>query len=455
MKRLILQFFYNLAFTGAFALTWPYFTWRLWRRGRFWEAFAERVGWYSPELKEKLTGLDRPVWIHAVSVGEMMIARVLLAELRRLRPEQAVVLTTTTQTGRHVGASLVDERTLLLYNPTDFLLSVARAFDAIRPSMLVLVEQEIWPNYIWSARRRGVPVWLVNARLSRRSFQRFRRFRSVTEPLLRGIEWVCLQHEADRARFAEIGFRSECLAVAGSMKFDVAEGGKFDPTLAEAVRAELGWSAGDPVLLVGSSHPGEEALLLDMFHALRREFPDLRMVLAPRHFERAGKVHALVREAGWRVVRRSALGQTDRPAEGWEVMVLDTTGELSSLYPLGSVNVIGKSIVGKGGQNFIEAARCGRPVVVGPHMANFESLVALFRAGDGIVQVENSFELFQTLRELLGRAEEAARLGARAREIYLANLGAGRATAEMMAATLGAMESCGDSGLKSGPAPSI
>lgn len=298
MKRFLLQFLYNVGFTVAFGLTWPYFTWRLWRRGKFLEAFPERVGWYSVALRKKLAQLDRPIWIHAVSVGEMMMARVLLAELRRIRPEQAVVVTTTTQTGRQIGASLEDERTVLVYNPTDFLLSVSRAFTAIRPAMLILVEQEIWPNYVWGAQRRGVPVWLINARLSRRSYRRFQRFRRFTEPVLRGIEWVCLQHESDRSRFAAIGFRSECLAVTGSMKFDVAEGGQFDPELAGRIRAELGWSEDEPVLLLGSSHPGEETLLLDIFHALRREFSRLRLVLAPRHFERAGKVHVRVREAG-------------------------------------------------------------------------------------------------------------------------------------------------------------
>ncbi|MFQ3671894.1 MAG: glycosyltransferase N-terminal domain-containing protein [Verrucomicrobiia bacterium] len=455
MRGFWLQLLYNVAFTVGFALTWPYFTWRLWRRGRFLEAFPERVAWYGKAVRGRLARLERPVWIHAVSVGEMMIARVLLAELRRLRPGQAAVVTTTTQTGRQVGASLEDERTVLMYNPTDFLWSVARAFEAIGPSMLVLVEQEIWPNYVWSAGRRGVPVWLVNARLSGRSYRRFRRFRAVTEPVLRGIEWVCLQDEGDRDRFAGIGFRSECLAVPGSMKFDVAEGGKFDPELAESVREALGWAESDRVVLLGSSHPGEEALVLDMFHALRREFLELRLVLAPRHCERAGKVDGMAREAGWRVIRRSALGRVARPKEGWEVMVLDTTGELSSLYSLGTVNVIGKSIVGRGGQNFIEAARSGRPVVVGPHMGNFESLVALFREGGGVVQVENPFELFQSLRELLGDPGEAARLGARARELYVANLGAGAAVAEMMAATLGAMESARDSGLKSNAASSV
>lgn len=440
MKLFWLQLLYNLAFTVGFAVTCPHFTWRLWRRGRFLEAFPERIGWYRVELRRRLAALDRPVWIHAVSVGEMMIARVLLRELRKLRPNQAVVVTTTTQTGRQVGASLEDERTVLLYNPTDFLWSVARAFEAIRPGMLVLVEQEIWPNYVWSAGRRGVPVWLVNARLSPRSLKRFRWFRPVAEPVLRGIEWVCLQDVSDRPKFAGIGFRSECLAVAGSMKFDVAEGGRFDPELAGQVRAGLGWSEGDPVLLLGSSHPGEEEVMLDHFHVLRREFSQLRLILAPRHFERAGKVYALVREGGWRVVRRSQLGRLPLPEGGWEVMVLDTTGELSSLYPLGTVNVIGKSIIGKGGQNFIEAARCGRPVVVGPHMGNFDNLVKMFREGGGLEQVDDSFELLQRLRELLGDSEAAGRLGQRARAIYEANLGAGAQVAGMIVATLGAME---------------
>jgi 3-deoxy-D-manno-octulosonic-acid transferase len=369
-------------------------------------------------------------------VGEMMIARVLIRELRTLEPDLDVVLTTTTQTGRAVGRSLVDGRTVLLYNPTDFLLSVSRAFDRIRPSMLVLVEQEIWPNYVWSAQRRKVPVWLVNGRLSPRSFRRFRRFRRFTEPVLRGIEWICLQHESDVDRFAEIGFRSECLAVTGSLKFDVAEEGHFDGELAERVREQVGWTKDDLVLLFGSSHPGEEELMLDMFHALRREFPKLRLLLAPRHFERAGRVTALAKEAGWQGVRRSMLETSVKPDGGWDVLILDTTGELNSLYSLGTINVIGKSIVGKGGQNFIEATRCGRPVLVGPHMSNFESLAGLFLREEGLVQVENSFELFQAIRELLLDREGASKIGQKGREIYLRNLGAGAKTAEMIVAVL-------------------
>lgn len=435
------QLLYNAGFTTGFSLTWPYFTYRMWKRGRLWAAFSERLGWYAPEAREWMERNPRPIWIHAVSVGEMMIARAVLAELRPMLPGVKVVLSTTTATGRQVGQTLVDENTLLIYNPTDFLLSVKRAFDQIQPLMLILVEQEIWPNYIWCAERREVPVWLINARLSDRSMRRFCRFRYFVEPVVRLIGWVGLQHPEDVERLARAGFRPETLAVTGSMKFDVAEAASYKTDLADEIRAQLGWSEEEPVLLAGSTHPGEEDLFVEMFLAMRREFPRLRLVLAPRHFERAGGVLKSCQEHGLKTVLRSELKTGEILSPSPDVMVLNTTGELSSLYKLGSLNFIGKSILGKGGQNFIEAVRWGRPVIVGPFMDNFRSLVSTFRREGGVVQVENTFELFQTFRELLLDPERARRIGEAGKKTYQENLGAGRRTAEMILAAAKKLQS--------------
>jgi len=432
------QLLYNAGFTTGFSLAWPYFTYRMWKRGRLWSAFSERLGFYTPEARKWMRQHPKPVWIHAVSVGEMMIARAVIAELRLIYPGLKVVLSTTTATGRQVGQTLADEDTLLIYNPTDFLLSVKRAFDQIQPIMLLLVEQEIWPNHVWCAERRNIPVWLINARLSDRSMNRFQRFRYFVEPVVRLIGWVGLQHPEDVERMARAGFRPETLAVTGSMKFDVAEAASYKTDLAAQVRRKLGWQEDEAVLLAGSTHPGEEDLLVEMFLAMRREFPHLKLVLAPRHFERAAEVAKFCRDHNLKTVLRTELkaNEAEVLCSPPDVMVLNSTGELSSLYKLGTVNFIGKSILGKGGQNFIEAVRWGRPVIVGPFMDNFRSLVSTFKETGGVIQVENSFELFQTFRELLLDPERARQIGSAGEKTYRENLGAGKKTAVMIAATL-------------------
>jgi 3-deoxy-D-manno-octulosonic-acid transferase len=436
---MIHQLLYNIGFTVAFVVTWPYFTYRMARRGRMWDLILERLGFYDEETFRKIRGMRRPVWIHAVSVGEMMIAQTIVREWRELDPRVEVVLTTTTQTGRQVGQSMVDERTVLVYNPTDFLYSVHRAFQLIRPSMLVLVEGEIWPNYIWCAERRGIPVCLVNARLSPRSWRRYRRFGYWVRPVIRRLSWVGVQNGEDLLRFAQAGFKPHVLFEMGSIKFDVAELAGIDGELPGRIRSALGWGEADEVLLAGSTHPGEERVMMRIFQYLRKERPGLRLVLAPRHVERADGLEEDCRKVGLSVVRRSGLSAASAGTEPPDVLLLDTTGELRSLYALGTINFIGKSLTGRGGQNFIEACRTGAAVLVGPHMSNFAPLTELFKQGGGLVQVDSELELYQRIRELLEHREERVALGRRAAEIFQANLGAARKTARALHRLLATM----------------
>jgi 3-deoxy-D-manno-octulosonic-acid transferase len=428
----MLRFAYNLVFPFACALAAPYYLWRMWRRGNVSGAFGERLAWYSPELRARLSALRAPVWIHAVSVGEMMLASVLARELRTRRRDLDIVITTTTVTGRQVGQKLADDHLVLLYNPLDWWLPVRRAFGKIKPRLLVLMEQEIWPNYLWQAAGRDVPVWLLNARLSDRSCARFKKYRKFLRSILGKLSLTVAQDEEDAARLADAGFPAHTIFSAGSMKFDVAQLAAVDGDLAGKLRARLGWRAADRVLLAGSTFAGEERIFLELFAALKKQHADLRLVLAPRHVERSGEIEALCREFNVSVARQSDLSGDAPLTVTPDVLLSDLTGVLRSLYELGAVNFVGKSLCGRGGQNFIEAARAGKPVVVGPHTRNFARLAALFTREQALIQVRDAAELQVTVSALLADADARARWGAAARRVFEANLGAGKKSAEMI-----------------------
>ena len=237
----LVQVAYNVAFVTFFIVASPYFTYRLWRRGRLLPQFGQRFGFYSPEVRARLRS---DLWIHAVSVGEVNLALVLIRQLREIQPALRIAVSTTTATGFNVAKSqLADERTTVIYNPIDFLGSVASAFDAIRPRRLILIESEIWPNYIWSAKRRNIPVYLVNARLSARTEERYRKMRWLVGPLLREIALVFAQDSVDVTRLSQAGFAPETIFNLGSLKYDVAAIESHDEKDISAWWDHAGWPA--------------------------------------------------------------------------------------------------------------------------------------------------------------------------------------------------------------------
>jgi 3-deoxy-D-manno-octulosonic-acid transferase len=438
MKAVIkfaLQVLYNVGFMTFFFLTGPFFLFQLWRRGKLLPQFGQRFGFYSKEVRERLTrGAD--LWIHAVSVGEVKLARVLIGRLREMQPELRIVISTTTGTGFTLAkARLEDERTSVIYNPIDFLWSVVHAFKLIRPKRLILIESEIWPNYLWCAKRRHIPIYLVNARLSDRSEERYRRMRWLVRPLLQEIDLVFAQDATDVARLAQAGFAPETIFDLGSLKYDVAA---LDTTTEKDISAwwdRAGWNGEQTILLGGSTHPGEEEVLVRIFRELREEWPNLRLVLAPRHAERGAAIREMCDRMGLRAVTRTQLAAATAPlgnGSNPEVLVLNSTGELSSLYKRVTLAFVGKSLRGQGGQNFIEAAPVGVPIVVGPNMQNFKVITREFINRQAIVQVTDEFELANTLHALLSSPQTRRELGERARSTFEANLGAAQRTAEVI-----------------------
>jgi 3-deoxy-D-manno-octulosonic-acid transferase len=442
MKALIkftLQVVYNVVFVTFFVITGPFFLWRLWRRGKLLPQFGQRFGFYAKELRQRLkSGSD--LWIHAVSVGEVKIALVLIQHMRQVKPNLRIVVSTTTGTGFALAsAKLADEQTTVIYNPIDFLWSVRAAFRVTRPRRLILVESEIWPNYLWCARRRHIPVYLVNARLSDRTEERYRRMRWLLRPLLQELALVFAQDSFDVSRLTLTGFAPEAIFDLGSLKYDVAA---LDSNVEKDVSAwwnRTGWRTDQPILLGGSTHPGEEEVLARIYLDLRQQWPDLRLVLAPRHAERGGAIRDLCEQMGLRTVTRSQLDAASAPlANGStpDVLVVNSTGELSSLYKRVTLAFVGKSLRGHGGQNFIEAAPVGTPIIVGPNMQNFRVITREFIRRQAIVQVTDEFELAYRLRELCASDEIRRELGARAKATFEANLGAGQRTARAIVQSL-------------------
>jgi 3-deoxy-D-manno-octulosonic-acid transferase len=437
--KFVLQVAYNVVFVTFFLVTGPFFLWRLWRRGKILPQFGQRFGLYAKEVRARLSpGCD--LWIHAVSVGEVKLARVLIRCLRDGRPDLRIVLSTTTGTGFSLAKQLLeDERTFVIYNPIDFLWSVVSAFNAIRPKRLVLVESEIWPNYLWCARRRHIPVYIVNTRLSDRSEERYRRMCWLVSPLLHDIDLVFAQDETDVTRLSQAGFAPETIFNLGSLKYDVAA---LDTSTEKDISAwwdRAGWAKDQPILLGGSTHPGEEEVLIRIYLGLREEWPKLRLVLAPRHAERGASVRDLCDRMGLRAVTRSQLAaETTAMANGStpDVLVVNSTGELSSLYRRVTLAFVGKSLRGQGGQNFIEAAPVGTPIVVGPNMQNFKVITREFLSRQAIIQVTDEFELAQSLHALFASDESRRTLGDRARTTFEANLGAARRTASVILQSL-------------------
>jgi 3-deoxy-D-manno-octulosonic-acid transferase len=366
-------------------------------------------------------------------VGEVLASRTLVAGIRESMPGWDVAISTTTRSGQEVARRTFPDL-FVFYFPLDFSLSTARVLDRVRPAAVVLLELEIWPNFLLSTNRRGIPVFLVNGRITEKSVRGYRWLqRLIPEPLDR-IGLYAVQTPVYRDRFLALGVPPGRVFVTGSMKLDTV-----DTEGAEALRSEfagiLRLSPGDWVLIAGSTHEDEEEAALSAFRAVAERDPRARLVLAPRHLERLGAVEAAVRAAGFRPVRRTAL-RAGSGAGAEPVVVLDTMGELRSVYAAADVVFVGGSLVPHGGQNVLEPAGLGKAVLTGPHTWNFEEVVEALASAGGIEVVQDAAALRDAVVRLHGDRGEAARRGAAAREAVLRGKGATKRTLDLVRARL-------------------
>jgi 3-deoxy-D-manno-octulosonic-acid transferase len=423
---------YNILFTFFFVLASPYYFFRMQRRGNWQQGFAQRFGRFGSKFKQAITNRQR-IWMHAVSVGEVGVCTQLIRALEPRLPNVKIVVSTTTTTGMEELEKRLPNHISRIYYPVDYRRCVSHALNTVRPEAIVLVEAEIWPNFIWKARDMGIPLFLVNARLSDRSFPRYKRFGFLFRRLFRTFSAVGAQNESDAAKLRQLGCRPECIEVVGSLKFDAAkldEGRRLD---VPAMLEQLGVPPTARILVAGSTHAGEEALLADQFLRLRRKFQDLFLILVPRHFERGREVGRELEARGIKFLYRTEITHSTRCEPNQvECLLVNTTGELKHFYEQASLIFIGKSLTAQGGQNPIEPGALGKAMVFGPHMQNFTEVARNFLARNGAVQVRNAEELETALSDLLGDQARREQLGQNALAVVHENQGAIERTVDMI-----------------------
>ena len=418
---------YSLGLGAFYMAGLPAFATQAILRGKYRRGLGERLG-----RVPAWSGTVPPVWLHAVSVGEVMAATPLARELAARRPELPLLVSTVTDTGRGVAEGRLPARQFVFF-PLDFGWAVRPALDRLRPRAVLLTETEIWPNFLRACSTRGIPVVLVNGRISQRSFPRYRRVRRFFGRVLQGIRLFCMQTPEDARRILDLGAPPERVHVVGNLKFDLAGvGPATGGTDGPAVRQMLGLPPSRPVLVAGSTHRGEEGPVLEAFKAVRRSVPDLTLLLAPRHPERLGEVEALLERERLPWVYRSRLPADVLPA----VILVDTMGELARLYAAGTVVFVGGSLVPIGGHNILEPASHARPVLFGPHMGNFADMARLFLEHQAGVQVREAGMLAEEILRLLREPNVAGRMGESGRAIVGTHRGAGRRTVDLLEALL-------------------
>lgn len=417
----------NLAYSAILILFSPLLLYRMLRSGKYREGYREKFWGDAPNRIG-----DRPcLWFHAVSVGEVLLLRPLVREMSRRRPGWDVVISTTTTTGLAVARKSFPDL-ITFYAPLDFTWATRRALARIRPTVLALVELELWPNLIRSAKRSGARVAIINARLSERSFRGYRSLRRPLGPTLRCIDVVAAQDAGYARRFVELGIPEGRVSVTGSVKFDGLESDRNNPRTRE-LRRELGLSPSDLVFVAGSTMEGEEAAALAAYRAARLHHAGLRLVLVPRHAERFDAVAEWLERGGETVVRRSRPGRPVSSSGRPPIVLVDTIGELGVVWGLADVAFVGGSLLrGRGGQNMMEPAAYGASVLFGPHTANFRETVEQLLARNAARRVADADELILRLREDLDDPEAAAARGTAGRTFVLAQHGAsGRTLAEL------------------------
>jgi 3-deoxy-D-manno-octulosonic-acid transferase len=423
---------YNILFTLFFWLSAPYYFVRMRRRGNWQRGFGERFGRFSSKVKQAMTN-RHVLWMHAVSVGEVNIATQLIAAIQVRLPNLKIVVSTTTTTGMGELHTKLPSHIQKIYYPVDRRAWVKRAIMSIHPEAIVLVEAEIWPNFLWFAEELGIPTFLVNARLSNRSFRGYKRFGFLFRRLFATFCGVSCQNEADAERLRRLGCNPKAIHVVGNLKFDAAKLEEHHVLDVPRLLGQLGVPADAPVLLGGSTHAGEELLLAQVFVRLRQRFPGLFLVIVPRHFERGKEAGRDIAAQGLRFVYRKEVTPHTQHAPGEvDCLLVNTTGELKHFYEHATVIFVGKSLTAEGGQNPIEPGALGKPILFGPNMQNFEAVARAFVEQRGAIQVKDAAELENAVAMLLSDPAQATAVGQNAIKVVRENLGAIDKTVEMI-----------------------
>lgn len=399
---------YNLAFLLFSVFYLPVFLIKLKQADDPLRLLRERSGVLPARCRKHFLE-KKIIWLHAVSVGEVMAVEPFLAALLNSLPEYHFVLTTVTPTGQKLAKKLESKNVSVFYFPFDLTGPVCGFLDVLAPESILLAETELWPNLLTEASRRNIPVGVINARLSERSAQRYRKM-VFFKPLFTSLSFVLAQTEKDAERFKLLGVQPSKIQVFGNMKFD--RSGQVTENIShDELRIRYGFEPADLILIGGSTHPGEEIVLRDLYLSLIQDFPKLKLLIAPRHIERSEKVLELFRQKGLKTVLSS---QFQQKREAFQVFILDQLGVLKSLYAIGDLVFVGGSLIRHGGQNPIEPAIYRKPVLHGPHIFNFQAIYQSFDQEGGGLLVQDGEALNLAVRRLLSDSQERKTLGEKA-----------------------------------------
>jgi 3-deoxy-D-manno-octulosonic-acid transferase len=429
-----MYFFYRILTAAAMVFLAPYYALRGWLRGESARSFRERLGQLSPAFLASPTRSADPgaIWIHAVSVGEVLAAKPLVDGLKLRFAGRPIFVSTTTETGQRLARERLKNVDGVFYFPIDWVVPVRRSLRAIRPAVVIVLETEIWPNFLREAKREGVPVIFANARISQKSFARFKRWEFLVGPFFaETLEDAALflpQTSDDAARLGAMGAAEQHMEVLGNLKYDTEPPpiNPFNAWLGEEIRKQERW----PVIVAGSVVEGEEESIIAAYDQVQRQWRRTLLILAPRKPNRFDAAAAFSAEGGWKVIRRSRIDLTLPLDEEADVLLLDSIGDLAGLYSLADATFVGGSLVPAGGHNILEPASFGQPPVFGPSMENFQDMADQFLNGHAAVQVSSAASLAKVWMQLIENQPLRAQIGTAARAIAERNRGAAQRTIE-------------------------
>lgn len=423
---------YSIVYTLAFIVLSPRFLFDALFKGKYAAGFKQRLG-FLPSFDSKG---KRVVWLHCVSVGETNAARPLAIKLKEVYPDLSLVVSTTTRTGQQLAKEVfADNADLVFYFPFDWKLTVRRTLKRINPSVVLLMETEIWPNFIRAAFHCGARLAIVNGRLSERSLTRYAKAKQFIRRVLGYLDLALMQENGDATRLMSLGIRASKVRVTGNLKFDHGFNDN-EAALTEEMRERFGINFERPLIIAASTHSPEEEWILAAFKHIKKTTNEVRLMIAPRHPERFNEVAEAIKKNALSLVRRSESGTiSDASAE---VILLDSIGELRAAYPLAAIVFVGGSLIPHGGQSIFEPAAAGKAIITGPHTANFDAAVKEFLDKDALVQLPQATDkevvpkLAEAMNDLLSNEEKRAKLGSNALAAMNNNRGAVEKTIEYL-----------------------
>ena len=418
-------FLYDIILHISLILFLPYFVFKMVFAGKYRKGMLERFGFIGEEKLRKLAG-SRVVWFHAVSVGEVKAVLPLLKQFKEKHMDVKIVFSTVTSTGNAValkeGSQWIDS---LVYFPLDFYWVAARVIKKLKPKVFVVVEKEIWPNILRFFKKEGIPVMVVNGTISDRSFRRYRLFGFFFNRIFGSISCFLSQTQQDNIRAIALGVMPDKALAAGNIKFDISHA-EWPPAERDVFIRGFNIKNDDKIIVAGSTHAGEEEIILDVFKRLKQEFPSLRLIIAPRHQERFKDVEKLVIEKGLTVIRRTAVTSASSLASpvSHDVILLDSIGELSNIYSIATVAFVGGTLVNIGGHNLLEPAVYKKPVLYGHYLKSYLEMAEMLETAGGGIRVNNTQDLFEALKKMLAGRAYAEKAGAAAYSALQENRGA-------------------------------